>query len=270
MPEPKIIAFEDFFAESTKELNEQKSKILETSPKQNATVDVPDDILDTVKYLVTHADTHFNFTGEIITLALLSDYFDGDEVELIELVTSYINPELQTRGLPPIPVGIKPLPAKIKKKSEYDDFDPLFILACRHLLDLNSTKSFAGKMKELTNLYGVTSKTWDAWMQIPHYFDYVNTMVDVKFDRGVEQTAKLSIAEKVKEGDLASIKFYYELTGKYRPGADNPNTMAMGMLLQVMMEILTRHVSKDIIEAVAIDLDNSPVGALISGQQPAA
>lgn len=213
-----------------------------------------------VTRLVARIETEWNVKDDLPTLDSLAEKAKLSPLRLRQLLKDHVNPKLEARGIPIYdftPVG----PKSYVKRDELD-FDPKFVLACNIILDTGSTKSFNARMKELEPL-GITSKTWSNWMKQPRYFDYAQKVFNRKFDKELDMQADMALARNIQSGDLQSIKYYKELTGKFRP--KDENTMTIMMMLKMMMEIISRHVPPDVIDVVAEELESSPVGMLLSG-----
>jgi hypothetical protein len=64
----------------------------------------------------------------------------------------------------------------------------------------------------------------------------------------------LALARNVDNGDLQSIKYFNELTGRYR--GNDETVVNLMVLLGRMMEVLAKHVEPQILAAIADELDN--------------
>lgn len=209
-------------------------------------------------FLLAEISPIYSFTGKLPEVETLLENLEISEQELRQLLIEEVNPKLERRGFPTY--SFKPV--KVAGTKRDNEFDPLFILACERILDPQNSKSFAGHMKELKPL-GITTKTWDNWLSDPKYYNYAKALFDQKFDKQLDIQADLALARNIQAGDLQSIKYYKELTNKFRPMSETQ--LAVGTLIQVFFEIVSKHLSPEVIDTVAEELDNSPVGELMQG-----
>lgn len=137
-----------------------------------------------------------------------------------------------------------------------NDPDPMFILVAQSVLDLSDSRSLGAKIKEFAPV-GVTSKSWTKWMEKPANLKFFNEVLEKRFDKDVERNAQLAVARNVSAGDMTTIKWYYEMTNKYRPA--NQNTENLSVLLGLVMQILVKHLDPEVIDVVADELETLPL-----------
>ncbi len=65
--------------------------------------------------------------------------------------------------------------------------------------------------------------------------------------------ANVGLVKAVESGDLTAIKFQMELTGRYNPRID-VNVNVEGLLARVV-DIVARHVTPEVMEAIANELE---------------
>lgn len=196
----------------------------------------------------------YMFSGMYPAPKDVCEKFSITDVELRRIfLENKFEEKLKARGYPEYVFDKAP-------KDPSSDYDPLFILACEKILDANSSKSFSARIKELSPL-GITSTTWTNWMKIPKYFNYANGIFNERFDRDTELQAKMALSRNVQQGDLQSIKYYNELTGKFRPQTESQ--MAVVTMMNIFFEIVSKYLSPDVIDTVAEELENSPIGELM-------
>jgi len=166
-----------------------------------------------------------------------------------------INPKLRGRGIPEYSFNKIATPV-----GEIDSgLDPRFVLAC-NVMCRASGKSKGAKFKDLSTL-GVNEPMWNAWLSIPSYFDYAKKLMDVQFESVTDLDAKMGISRNVANGDLQSIKYFHEFTGRFRP-ADTNSTNLLA-LITALMEILSRNVEASVLDKISLELENTPVGELM-------
>lgn len=135
--------------------------------------------------------------------------------------------------------------------------EPLQLAALTAFLNLHDKRSLTAKLKEL----GLTTKNWQVWLKQPNFQEFLSLELSRRFDL-IDFDARVSLATLVQNGDLNGIKFYYELTGKYRPNSETAYNL--GAVLSSLMEILARYLTAEILQRVADEfeqvlfLQNSP------------
>ena len=252
--------------EQLKELEEQQNKQIDLS-EENDQLELEDDLIsEAITYMVTDCEATFNFTTTYPDFEHFSEKFSLSEDTLRQHLLGKVSDKLEKRGLPRYPDLRPEILPKVKKpsiiKNRESHFDHRFIMACNILLDTGNSKSFGAKMKSLEPL-GVTTNHWNAWMDNPKYADYATTVFKKRFDSTLDMQADMALARNIQSGDLSSIKYYKELTGKFRPV--NENNLAIATIIQIFMEIVGKHLSPEVIDTVAEELDSSPVGELMNG-----
>lgn len=209
--------------------------------------------------LIARIEVHYNLNGSIPPMDSLLEKSGLPALKLRHLIKTEINPKLEARG---IPTYVEPKEHSIHKRLDDLDFDPKFVLACNQILDTSSNKSFNARIKELSVL-GITTNTWNNWMKDERYYLYAQKVFNERFDKTLDMQADMALARNIQSGDLQSIKYYKELTGKFRP--HDENQVALAMLLKLTMEIISRHVPSNVIDVIAEEIESSPVGMLLSG-----
>ncbi len=129
---------------------------------------------------------------------------------------------------------------------------PNFVLAVNLMCAVQDRRSVEAKLKEA----GISTKQWQSLLRRQEYYDYYQRRVNEIFTEDVKNDCKLGLAELVAARDLAAIKYVNELTNVYRPQGANELIMKM---LQVIIEIVSMHVTPDVLSKIANDLQNSEI-----------
>jgi len=257
-----------FNLQKNEELNEEIKQVLDSFsteklgyPEQSATnlIQLFDPTDQFISNLTTIIVVYFNENNELPPPSiLLEHYVEGIELKELEiLLEKTINSKLQKWGTPTYQFNkIKNL--NLKNDSKYD---PLFVLACQKICDQSSTKSFGARMKDLKPL-GISEATWTSWMNIPSYFEYAQKMVKKQLETVSEINAANSLSHLIQKEDLQAIKYYHELTGRFKP-AQSENNMNLQFMIITLLEILVKHVDASIIDTIATELEDTPVGELL-------
>jgi hypothetical protein len=140
---------------------------------------------------------------------------------------------------------------------------PQQILCINTVLDPNDKRSDSRKFKEL----GITTKLWDQWKSDPAFAAYYRARID-KLIEGAEEVDR-TLYERARDGDVSAIKFYNELTGRYRP-QEAARGQDIRLLQLKIMEVITRNLQghPEILHQIGLELealadtpnDNYPVG----------
>ena len=127
---------------------------------------------------------------------------------------------------------------------------PLQLLCINSLLDTNDKRTDQRKLKEL----GIKTKTWDQWKSDPAFAAYYAKRI-AKLLEGVEEIDR-TLFERARDGDVSAIKFFNEVTGRYRPQiAGNQSAGDFRLLIIRLTEVLTRHLADDPEKLHAIGLE---------------
>lgn len=207
---------------------------------------------------VQEVDVYKELTLSVVTQIELSWWLDGkypDQATLeskfsingntLSLIEPRINEILGTRDLPPVDF-LRTQFSEAKKVEP--DLDPYFVVAVNLLCDTLDKRSKAVKL----NTVGLSTKKFNVFMEKKAYKEYFRLRVDKVFGN-VSESAKLSLAKAVEAGDLQAIKYYHEYTREFDPNKES--TLNLNRLIMLFMEILIRHVSPNVVEAVARDFD---------------
>ena len=161
----------------------------------------------------------------------------------VNLALNLTEAALTNRGLP------SPLP-KNRLQTLEGRLDPTFVLACNAITNSVDKRSTAAKLKAI----GVTPQQWQGFLANKAYFKYFSERMDDVFGK-TEQAAKAALMKNVESGDLQSVKFYYELTNKYRPS--ETTALNLTLIISQLMEILAGYVTQDVLEAIATKFDSA-------------
>ena len=173
----------------------------------------------------------------------------------MEVVLSNLAERLDTNGLPQFDTS---------DKLGRDEPNPEFVVACNIVCDFNDKRGLASKLKDINR----TTRHWNAWLNKKPNRDYLASRMDRVWDDNVEINAKLGVARLIESGDLQAIRFYYEITHKYRP--QDTNVMNMQLILVTLMEVLAKHVSTEILGKIADEIDRRDILPALTIGEPIA
>lgn len=198
-------------------------------------------------HLITYFETTYWSVGTFPTKEEIISLFGYSPEEYSKQLAELVEP-LKARGLP----GESLLPPPpVKKKLPKNLLDPMFVLAVGQIVDTVDKRSTAAKLKAL----GLSTAKWTALLRIPENRDYFEKRLNGSFNGDVGNAAKLSLARNVEAGDLQSIKYYNEFTGKYRPDAGLG--LNVGILIGRMMEILSSRLSPEVMTEIADEFEQA-------------
>jgi len=232
---------------------------LDTLPNTIIVTETEDEALSTevshlLRAFVTELNAYYLFNGTYQPLSFYKTMFPElqklSPVGLKDLFKR-INATLDKRGLPPYQVNFK------KGTTE---FDPEFIGACSVLMDFSDKRPLASKLKEI----GVTTKKWNNWLRSKKNYDYWHKLVDSLMDREVFEEGRLALAQNVSRGDLASFKYFNEMTDKFVASKEF-DPRIIGVLMSGVLDIIMRHVDGSVASKIAEEIQLLGVSSLTSG-----
>jgi hypothetical protein len=135
---------------------------------------------------------------------------------------------------------------------------PIQLLTLNTLLDFNDNRSFNRKLQQL----GVNSRDFAAWKRDPAFALYYQERIAKLTAQSHE--VDLALFERAIDGDVTAIKFYNELTGRYRPQTANSEVANFRILVLRVMEVLTRNLQDqpELLHRIGLELEaiSSSVG----------
>lgn len=202
--------------------------------------------------LLSELQFDYEVLGGYKSLEEYAEKFSVSEEEM-RLHLGSISEKINNRGLPPIPyINL----ADNRFKHDLSRPDPTFMMVAQEILDVSDTRSLSAKIKKF-NPIGVTTKTWTNWMKNPVNSNYFDEELKKRLNKDTLRMADLSLSRNVASGDLPSIKYVNELTGRYRPQTENVQNF--GILLQMVMGILARTLTAEQLDKVADELETLPI-----------
>ncbi len=137
----------------------------------------------------------------------------------------------------------------VKNFRPQNSLDPFFVVAVNLLCDVSDKRSKAAKIKEAS----LTTKQFEAFLGIPSHKKYLEDRLAKVFTKSVDISADLALARNVESGDLQSIKYYKELTGKYRPNQEI--SINLGIVVGRLMEILSSKLEPKLMAEIAYEFE---------------
>lgn len=106
-------------------------------------------------------------------------------------------------------------------------------------------------MQQKLKKSGVSNSEYQAWLKQPIFSQQFKAITEQLHNRSEE--AMIQLQRKAGEGDLSSIKFLFEMNGRYNPATQK--SLDITVIIARMLESLSRHVTdKATLAAVAADM----------------
>ncbi|MFE1145208.1 phBC6A51 family helix-turn-helix protein [Streptomyces rochei] len=102
----------------------------------------------------------------------------------------------------------------IRSKSEF--LSARQLAAASAMLNLTDRRSDEKKLRDL----GISTEEFSTWMLNKHFAAYMRDRAEQMVDNSMHE-AHMGLMRGVKSGNTASIKLYYEMTGRYNPNAES-------------------------------------------------
>jgi hypothetical protein len=116
------------------------------------------------------------------------------------------------------------------------------------MLDLIDRRSDEKKLRDI----GVTSRQWATWLQDDEFAGYLRDRSEKLLDNSVHEAHK-GLLKGVRQGNLASVKQFYEITGRYRPNEEEQ--IDVRRILHTFIEVIQKYVKDPILlHNIAMDL----------------
>lgn len=118
------------------------------------------------------------------------------------------------------------------------------------MMDLLDRRSDEKKLREV----GVTTRQWATWLQNDQFAGYLKERSEKLLENSVHEAHK-GLLKGVRQGNLASVKQYYEITGRYRPNEEVQ--IDIRRVLHTFIEVIQRYVKDPILlHNISVDLAN--------------
>lgn len=119
------------------------------------------------------------------------------------------------------------------------------------MLNYTDRRSDEKKLRDI----GITTREWSTWLLDDNFAAYLSDRSE-RMLVASQHEAHLGLIKGIRGGNLASVKLYNEMTGRYNPEAEN--NFNIKILLGSFIEILQRHVSDPIVlHRIALEMNNA-------------
>ena len=209
-----------------------------------------------IEPIINHSLDSLELQVKKLLMELTIDFWNGGYRDLsyyqnlfplmnVEEAIHQLSEKLDNSGLP-----------QFDFKIHYLGPDPEFVIACNLICDFNDKRGVASKLKDIDK----TTRHWNAWLNKQANRDFLQDRMEKVWDSNTELNAKLGLSRLIESGDLSAIKFFYEVTHKYRP--QDAQIANMNLMMVTLMEVLAKFVSTDILAKIADEIDQRKIGEL--------
>lgn len=132
-----------------------------------------------------------------------------------------------------------------------DVLSPEQMSAIAAMLDYTDRRSDEKKLRDV----GITTRQWTTWMLDDTFSDYLRERSE-RMLLNSQHEAHKGLLKGVRNGNVASVKYMNEMTGRYNPEADN--NVNIRALLMGMIEILQKYIQDPIVlHGIATEMMNA-------------
>lgn len=111
---------------------------------------------------------------------------------------------------------------------------PIQLVVANSILDLADTRSDKKKLQDV----GCTTTQYQAWLRDPEFKGYLQSRAESLIG-DIQHEAMLSLADRVKSGDMKAIEYYHEITGRFvRQTQSNSTGPDLGNTIVRIIEII--------------------------------
>lgn len=133
--------------------------------------------------------------------------------------------------------------------------------AASTMMNLTDRRSNEKKLRDI----GVSTEEWSNWLQNKQFAEYLRERSEVMIDNSLHE-AHIGLMRGVTQGNTASIKLYYELTGRYNPNEEN--NVNIRLVIGRVLEAIQKHIrDPEVLNALAVEMSQI---AIESGSSPVA
>lgn len=119
------------------------------------------------------------------------------------------------------------------------------------MLDPYDRRSDEKKLRDL----GLTSRQWATWLLDDQFAEYVRDRSERMLANSVHEAHK-GLIKGARNGNVASVKTLYEITGRYRPNEEQ--AVDVRRVLHTFIEVIQRYVKDPVVlHNIAMDLSNA-------------
>lgn len=127
------------------------------------------------------------------------------------------------------------------------------------MLNYTDRRSDEKKLRDI----GITTREWSSWLLDTNFSQYLTERSE-RVLVASQHEAHMGLIKGLRAGNVAHVKLFNEMTGRYNPEAEN--NLNIKLLLGTFIEILQKHVSDPIIlNRIAVEMTNAATRDQIGG-----
>lgn len=131
-----------------------------------------------------------------------------------------------------------------------DRFTPEQMHAAATMMDYTDRRSDEKKLRDL----GISTRQWSAWIQDNQFAQYLSSRSELMLQNSMHEAHK-GLVKGVRNGNVASIRTMYEITGRHDPNKEAE--VNVQQLLHGFIEVIQRFVKDPItLHAIATEMTN--------------
>lgn len=177
--------------------------------------------------IVFYIERYHSSVGDAPTDEKILDEFNIEPAELTEFKqNSLVLKSMEARGIP------YPHPS--------DKFTPSQMAAAATMLDPYDRRSDEKKLRDI----GLTTRQWSSWLQDREFASYLRDRSELMFQNSMLEAHK-GIIKGMRNGNVASITKYYEMTGRHDPNRENQ--VNVQLILHSLIEVIQRYVKDPVV-----------------------
>lgn len=127
------------------------------------------------------------------------------------------------------------------------------------MLNLKDRRSDEKKLRDI----GVSTEEWTNWMQNASFVEYLRERSELMVANSVHE-AHMGLMRGVTQGNTASLKLYYEMTGRYNPNEEN--NVNIRLVIGQVLEAIQKHVrDPEILNRIAVEMSQIAITSGAAG-----
>lgn len=132
-----------------------------------------------------------------------------------------------------------------------DSLTPEQMHAVAVMADLVDRRSDEKKLRDL----GISTRQWAMWLQDDNFAEYLRDRSEVMVRNSTHEIHR-GLMKGVRNGNVASVKLAYELTGRYRPNEEQQ--IDVRRVLHTFIEVIQKYVKDPVVlHQIAMDLSSA-------------
>lgn len=142
-----------------------------------------------------------------------------------------------------------------KEFRDVTELTPRQMAAASLMMNLTDRRSNEKKLRDL----GISTEEYANWLQDTKFAEYLRERAEVMITNSTHE-AHIGLMRGVQQGNTASIKLYYELTGRYNPNQENQ--VNVRLVIGQVLEAIQKHIrDPEILNSLAVEMSQIAIEA---------